>query len=589
VSTTSRAVQLPQRPVTIADEQIGLNGAIAAALTRCVGSMPALYVVLAIVGGWMVLATWGPLHRADPYPFPFLLFLNNVVQLVLCLVILVGQRVLGMAADRRAQQTYHNAEAIFEQVADLHEHLDRHDRALSQGISLLDSSPHPWIERHRVQAPPQALGQAVSINGRIAAWLTQQLGSMWAFYAAAATQVIWISLAQVNVQRVDPYPFAFMTFLSTLAQLIFMIVIMVGQDVLGQAADRRSEQTFLDAEAIVHECRRMKARLTAQDRVIASLSGYTTTQVTERLAQAMHETYARTVHGTYVEAAIDEGAVPGRRASLRPWEELPEELKESNRAQARQVGEKLRAVGCLMVPTFDPSLTFAFTDDEVQLLARLEHQRWTDERTAQGHVHGPAREGRFHPDLVPWQELSDEARAKDVEAVRKLPAMLSRLGFQVVRDGRGSQEEAGQADFIPDEWSILQQAMMASGVLVSLAEGVVDADEIFALIKKLREASFGHPRRLVRELTAASSFNTGLRAGTTYAGYEGPALEAIRSATAILARTAPAQLPAFRTFLVEIAEAVADANREGGFFGLGAIRRTPNEAAAVEAVRRATG
>jgi uncharacterized membrane protein len=125
------------------DERIGINGAVAAALTRWVGSMPALYVVVVLFGGWMALATWGPLRRADPYPFPFLLFLNNVAQLVLCLVILVGQRVLSAAADHRAVQTYENTEAIFTQVADLQAHLDRHDQALSRGLSLLESSPHP--------------------------------------------------------------------------------------------------------------------------------------------------------------------------------------------------------------------------------------------------------------------------------------------------------------------------------------------------------------------------------------------------------------------------------------------------------------
>ena len=151
----SRASDTPQTPATTSDEQIGVNGAIAVALTRGVGSMPALYVALVIIGGWMVLATWGPLHRVDPYPFPFLLFLNNVVQLVLCLVILVGQRVLGAAADRRAVETYEHAEAIFEQVADLQGHLDLHDQALSRGVSLLESGTHPWIEQHRVQAPPR--------------------------------------------------------------------------------------------------------------------------------------------------------------------------------------------------------------------------------------------------------------------------------------------------------------------------------------------------------------------------------------------------------------------------------------------------
>jgi uncharacterized membrane protein len=588
MTTSSQAAELPQRPVTSADEQIGLNSAIAAALTRCVGSMPALYAVLVIVAGWMALATWGPLRRVDPYPFAFLLFLDNVVQLVLCSAILVGQRVLGMAADRRAVQTYENAEAIFEQVADLQEHLDRHDRVLSRGVSMLQSSQHPWIERHRVQPPPQAIDQVINVNGRIAAWLTQRLGSMWTFYAAGFTQVAWIGLAEAGAQRFDPYPFAFMTFLSTLAQLIFMVVIMVGQDVLGRAADRRSEQTFLDAEAILHECQRMKARLTAHDRVINSLSDYTITTVIEHLAQAIHEAYTRAMHAASLTSGTGQVGVPGSKVSLRPWEELPETLKESNRAQAREVGEKLAVIGCLMVPAFDPALTFAFTEEEVQLLARLEHERWMAQQLAQALLHGSGPQDRSHPDLVPWEELSDEARAKDVQAVRSIPVILASVGFQVLRDSR-AQQGPGQADFSTQEWAILQQAMMAAGVLVSLAEGTVDADEIFALIKTLRLASVAHPRRFIRELAAASTFDTGWRPGIRYAQYAPGALTAIRSATAIVAEKAAAELPGWRAFLDEIAAVVADANKEGGFFGVGARRRTPNEAAAMQAVSRATG
>jgi uncharacterized membrane protein len=442
VTTASRVTDLPppalpQAPATIADEQIGVNGAIAVALTRSVGSMPALYAALVIVGGWMALATWGPLHHLDPYPFRFLLFLDNVVQLVLCLVILVGQRVLGVAADHRAVQTYENAEAIFEQVTDLQGHLDRHDRVLSRGVSLLEWSPHPWIERHHVEPPPQAIDQAVTLNGRIAAWLTQRLGTMWAFYLAAGTQIGWIVVASADPHWFDRYPFAFMSFLSTLAQLIFMIVIMVGQDVLGHAADRRSEQTFLDAKAILHECRRMKARLTAQDRILASLTSYVAAQVTENLAQAIHDDYGA-IHESGPRAAArgqDRGGAPGGAGPLGPWSELPEEFKESNRAQARQIGEKLAIIGCLMVPAFDPNLDFAFADDELQLLARLEHERWMEERTAQGFELGPTRHGRVRPDLVPWDRLSDEARARNIQAVRHIPDMLARVGFQVLRNG----------------------------------------------------------------------------------------------------------------------------------------------------------
>lgn len=181
----------------------------------------------------------------------------------------------------------------------------------------------------------------------------------------------------------------------------------------------------------------MKARLTAQDRVIDSLSGYTATQVTEHLARA--------IHGAYRQAAAGRGEAPGSRPPLRAWEELPDELKESNRAQARQVGEKLALIGCLMVPAFDPALTFEFDDEEVQLLARLEHERWMGERMALGYAHGPARHGRMHPDVVPWEELPDEARAKDVAAVQGIPAMLASVGFQALRGGTSVQDGAGQA------------------------------------------------------------------------------------------------------------------------------------------------
>ena len=548
--------------------------------------MPALYVALVVVGGWMVLATWGPLHRVDPYPFRFLLFLDNVVQLVLCLVILVGQRVLGAAADHRAVQTYEHAEAIFEQVADLQEHLDRHDRALSRGVSLLEWSPHPWIERHRVQAPPQAIDQAVTVNGRIAAWLTQRLGTMGAFYLAAGTQVAWIVLAEAGIQRFDPYPFAFMSFLSTLAQLIFMIVIMVGQDVLSRAADRRSQQTFLDAEAILHECRRMKVRLTAQDRVIDSLTSY----VTFRSPSGWRRP-STTPTAPSAKSARRPPSPAARPLAARPLLAGGTSFPRSSRSPtAPRRGRSARcwppSAASWCRPS-TPTLDFAFDDDEVQLLARLEHERWLEERTAQGFEFGPVRGDRMRPDLVPWEQLSEEARLRNMQSVRRIPGLLTGVGFQVLRDGRGERDGPREADFDAVEWEDLQQAMLASGVLMALAEGAVAAGEIFALARKLRETSITHPRRFIRELAMASAFNTGLQAGTRYADYEDPALEAIRSAVAIVAEKAPAQLSDFRELLVEIAVAVADASKVSAFAGLGTKRRRSGTALA--AVTRAAG
>jgi uncharacterized membrane protein len=581
-----RGSDIPLTPATSSDQQIGVNGAIAVVVTRAVGSMPTLYAALVFMGGWMTLATWwGPLHRLDHYPFTFLLFLDNVVQLMLCLVILVGQRTIGATADRRAVQTYEHAEAIFDQVAELQEHLDRHDQALSRGISLLESSPHPWIERHRVQDPPQATDQAETRNDRIAARLTQRLGTMTAFYVAAGTQVAWVVLSRADSHWFDPYPYWFMSFLSTLAQLVFMIVIMVGQDVLGRAADRRSKQTFFDAEAILHECRRMEARLTAQDRIIDSLTGYVNVQVTERLAQAIHETYS-----AVYQVSAPQGQVPGDAPFLGPWSELPEEFKESNRAQAREIGERLAKIDCLVVPADDPAPAFAFDDDEVQLLARLEHERWMDKATAQGFRFGPARGERTRPDLVPWERLSDETRTRNLQSVRRIPVMLDHVGFQAMRIRADARDGPRESDFEAGEWETLQEAMKAAGLLVALAEGGVAARESLAQVRKLRETSVTHPQRFIRELATASALDADeLPPATRYADYEGRALRAIGAATAIVASRAPAQLPGFRQVLAEIAAAVASANRESGIDVLGARRRRRSIAAAMAAVTRAAG
>ena len=261
-------------PAVAAQENVGVNGQIAAWLTRRVGSMWVVYFTGAFVAVWMVIATWGPLHSLDPYPFPFLLFMGNVIQLLLVFVILVGQQVLGRSADRRALQTYEDAEAIFAEVVRLHDHLAEQDATLNQGIRLVERRPHPYLDQHKVEKPAEVEDQHIGINGRIAAWMTKRVGSMWAFYVATIFQFGWIGLAVAGIIKFDPYPFAFLLFISSLLQLIFMFVIMVGQDVLGKAGDKRSQQTFLDAEVILHECLELQTHLSAQDKLIVKICTY---------------------------------------------------------------------------------------------------------------------------------------------------------------------------------------------------------------------------------------------------------------------------------------------------------------------------
>jgi hypothetical protein len=116
-----------------------------------------------------------------------------------------------------------------------------------------------------------------------------------------------------------------------------------------------------------------------------------------------------------------------------PWEELPDDLKQANLAQAAHISTKLNAIDCPVVPESAGLQDFTFTREEIELLAEMEHKRWMQERQAQGYVYGPKREGRQHPDLVDWEDLSESAREKDRNAVRELPAILRQAGFHILR------------------------------------------------------------------------------------------------------------------------------------------------------------
>jgi uncharacterized membrane protein len=102
-------------------EQLGFNGRLAVLITNAFGTMWAFYALMLWMFGWMVLATLGVgLFRNDPYPFTFLLFLSNLVQLFALPILAVGQQVLSRASDKQAEQTYKDAEAILRLQDEVH-------------------------------------------------------------------------------------------------------------------------------------------------------------------------------------------------------------------------------------------------------------------------------------------------------------------------------------------------------------------------------------------------------------------------------------------------------------------------------------
>lgn len=157
--------------------------------------------------------------------------------------------------------------------------------------------------------------------------------------------------------------------------------------------------------------------------------------VPELIRADLADQLARARHRAYVAACEARGESPDVNPSMRPWEELPEDLRHSNRAHIAHIGAKLDAIGCVIIPRSAQAPEFGFSGSEIEELAEMEHQRWVGERLARGYQHGDDRDGGQHPDLVDWDQLSDEARDKDRDTIRELPDILQRAGFRILRIG----------------------------------------------------------------------------------------------------------------------------------------------------------
>ncbi|MGE3840291.1 MAG: NAD-binding protein [Vicinamibacterales bacterium] len=154
---------------------------------------------------------------------------------------------------------------------------------------------------------------------------------------------------------------------------------------------------------------------------------------------------ARAAHEDFVRKRTTPTRTPQNERALRPWDELDNLYKDSNRQQSDHIGIKLRAVGCKAVPLDDPRPPTVFTTPEVELLAEMEHARWVAERSLAGWTFAPPPKDdaqRTSPYAVPWNRLDEVARrfaiADDVkdydrDPVLSIPDILKSVGKKVVR------------------------------------------------------------------------------------------------------------------------------------------------------------
>jgi len=114
--------------------QSGLNvqDRIALGITNAVGTMYAVYLLILLLAGWMFWQSKLSNAPFDPYPFAFLLFLGNIVQLLLMPLIMVGQNLQSRHSEARAEEEYKRTVSSYKDLEEVMQRLDRIEALLNK-------------------------------------------------------------------------------------------------------------------------------------------------------------------------------------------------------------------------------------------------------------------------------------------------------------------------------------------------------------------------------------------------------------------------------------------------------------------------
>ncbi len=162
---------------------------------------------------------------------------------------------------------------------------------------LFNYVPHPHLERRASGGPPTTADAAAKVHGaettmglfnaRLGLKITDGVGTMWTAYVFSVLALLSLPAVLSGFHAFKSTFPSWMIRTSIIAliawvaqtflQLVLLPIIIVGQNIQAEAADRRSQATYDDACAILEEAKQIQAHLEAQDKAIEDILAKLTT------------------------------------------------------------------------------------------------------------------------------------------------------------------------------------------------------------------------------------------------------------------------------------------------------------------------
>ncbi len=137
------------------------------------------------------------------------------------------------------------------------------------------------------------------------------------------------------------------------------------------------------------------------------------------------ELFARTMHS--------EQQSHMKGAGRTNWHQLDPVDKTQTLTRSRFLLSMLHIAGFNVCRAQDSDNPLYFTRDVLDLLAEMEHDRWSRERIEAGWRYDAKtdKDRRVTPYRIPWSKIPEKVRLWDREAVKYLPKLLLRSGYSI--------------------------------------------------------------------------------------------------------------------------------------------------------------
>ncbi|MBK8807054.1 MAG: hypothetical protein IPO21_10555 [Bacteroidales bacterium] len=164
-----------------------------------------------------------------------------------------------------------------------------------------------------------------------------------------------------------------------------------------------------------------------------------------KLDYEISELIARKIHNSYI--SLSKNNIDNKLENLisfnfvketqyiTNWEALPDVIKRVNLGFAHQMFVKFLSIGYKIEKTNELVPLHIFTDDELEQLSKIEHERWSWQKRIDGFTYAPHRDDalKLHPCLLPYAEISEYEKDKDRVLTAKIPSILQILQLRLIK------------------------------------------------------------------------------------------------------------------------------------------------------------